>query len=372
MSPAILSWALKRHSKEELEKKFPKLEEWRRGESKPTLSQLERFAAATHTPFGYFFLPKPPIEPLPIPYYRTLDATSPEPSDDLLETVRTMTARQDWLHDYLKDQGAEKLDFVSSITLSTDTEEAGKSIRAKLGIADHWSSNFKQWTEALKDLVTKLEELGVFVVSNGVVGNNTHRSLDPKEFRGFVLVDDLAPLIFVNGADSKAAQMFTLAHEIAHIWLGKSAAFDLRDLSPSNDATELKCNAIAAEVLVPRQILLQMWQSSKKRPTFEELAKYFKVSQIVAARRVLDLKLISKNEFLQFYRNYLEQDSLSSAASKTGGGDFYATQNQRIGKRFALTVFSAVRQNKLLYRDAYRLTGLTGKTFDSYFDRLLK
>ena len=130
------------------------------------------------------------------------------------------------------------------------------------------------------------------MVVNGIVGNNTHRKLDPEKFRGFVLVDDYAPLVFVNGADSKAAQMFTLAHELAHLWFGSSAAFDLRELQPADDETERACNRIAAELLAPEHELRDAWTAALQSPNrYQVLARQFKVSELVAARRLLDLGL---------------------------------------------------------------------------------
>lgn len=156
-----------------------------------------------------------------------------------------------------------------------------------------------------------------------------------------MLVDDYAPLVFVNGADGKAAQMFTLAHEIAHVWFGSSAAFDLRQLQRALDETEQACNRVAAEFLVPAEELRDAWGHVRNRPDrFSALALRFKVSEIVAARRALDLGLVSKNAFFAFYEDYQDQ-WLDAARKKQAGGDFYANQNLRIGRRFAEAVVRA-------------------------------
>src|SRR5258708_21057731 len=100
------------------------------------------------------------------------------------------------------------------------------------------------WTEALRRFIEQADALGVLVMVNGVVGSNNRRKLDPQEFRGFALADNLAPLVFINGADSKAAQMFTLAHELSHIWLGLSAVpHPQPSLVPEHDA-ERCCNLV--------------------------------------------------------------------------------------------------------------------------------
>ena len=211
-----------------------------------------------------------------------------------------------------------------------------------------------------------MEAAGVLVVVNGIVGNNTHRKLDPNEFRGFVLVDDYAPLVFVNGADAKAAQMFTLAHELAHVLLGSSAAFDLREMRPADDPVELACNRAAAEFLVPADQLRRIWPSMRGAPEpFNAAARRFKVSALVAARRALDLELVATNDFLTFYREY-QRDERRATARRPEGGDFYANQNFRVGRRFASTVVRAAREGRLLYSEAYNLTGLYGDTFERY------
>lgn len=372
ISDTMLRWALDRSGSPELiGGKFPKLDEWLTGERQPTLRQLETFAKATSTPFGYLFLTQPPEERLPIPHFRTIGEESMQPpSPDLLETVHTMQRRQAWMRDYLIEEGYDPLDFIRSVRIEDELESISRKMRASLGFSERWAANQRTWTDALRELRRRMEQVGITVVVNSIVGNNTHRKLDPAEFRGFVLADERAPLVFVNGADGKAAQMFTLAHELAHLWLGRSAAFDLRELQPADDETERACDRIAAEFLIPGAELRNMWPDVRHDPDpYQTIARKFKVSVIVAARRALDLEVISNDEFLDFYHGYQKRERRKSAPSQDGG-DFYASQNLRLGQRFAETVIRAARQGKLLYREAYRLTGLRGKTFDRYAEHL--
>src|SRR6266851_9887673 len=371
VSGSVLRWALERSGKHAsaFRGKFPKLQEWLEGQSQPTLRQLEAFARTTQTPFGYLFLAQPPEERLPIPHFRTLSERHPHrPSPNLLETVQSMERRQAWVRDYLIGEGQEPLRFVHSVKLSDEPHYIAGEMRGVLSLAPAWAAEQATWTDALRVLQRRIETARILVVVNGIVGNNSHRKLDPSEFRGFVLVDEYAPLVFVNGADAKAAQMFTLAHELAHLWFGSSAAFDLRDLQPANDETERACNRVAAEFLVPAQELQDFWTSiTQSSDPFQALARRFKVSELVAARRALDLALISQADFRDFYQAYLRNERRRVIKGQSGG-DFYANQNYRIGRRFAETVFRATREGKLLYREAYQLTGLHGKAFERYAD----
>jgi len=363
----VLRWAVHRSGLElaDLEQRFPRIRQWAVGESHPTLRQLESLAKATLTPLGFFFLAEPPEERLPIPHFRTIqDDSIGKPSPDLLETIQMMQRRQTWMRDFLTDQGQREMPFVKSARLDETPTSVANRIRRTLAFDSGWAAKQRTWTDALSALREGIEDAGILVAVNSIVGNNTHRTLDPDEFRGFVLSDEYAPLVFVNGADFKAAQMFTFAHELAHIFFGSSAAFDLREMQPADDPMEQACNRVAAEFLVPERELRRIWPSVDTQPDrFEGIARRFKVSKIVAARRALDLNLIDKKGFLDFYRVYQSEER---GVPPPKGGDFYVNQNLRIGQRFASAVIRAVKEGKLLYSEAYRLTGLHGRTFDQY------
>lgn len=370
VQPKLLEWARTRAmlTVQDLLPRFPKLTEWEKGEVRPTLRQLEQFAKATHVPFGYLLLQEPPEEQLPVPVYRTLTTLGVQrPSPGLLQTVQTLQRRQAWMREHLTEDDEQPLAFVGSAKLEHSIEAVANHIRTELGLTIGWAQQLPTWTDALRRFREAAESAGIVVTANGVVGNNTHHKLDPKEFRGFVLIDPVAPFVFLNAADAKGAQMFTLAHELAHVWFGVSAVFDLAGLQPASNKIEIACNAIAAELLVPAQELKEAWnEASQRTKPFDALARHFKVSAIVAARRALDMNLTSKTAFFEFYEEYLEQDHQQKAAKTSDGGNFYATQNVRLGRRFAETVVHAAREGRVLYRTAYELTGLWGSTFDKY------
>lgn len=369
----MLRWALQRseNTPDSVRKKCPNIDEWLSGEKEPTLKQLEVFAKTTLTPLGFLFLEEPPKEELPIAHFRThADEEPSSPSPNLMDTVHAMQRRQLWMREYLIEQGQDPLRFVGSATRDESPASIAQRMRETLGFDHDWAAQERTWEDALRAFRQAMEDAGVLVVVNGVVGNNTHRNLDPEEFRGLVLVDNYAPLTFVNGADGKAAQMFTLAHELAHIFFGSSAAFDLRDMQPADDATEKACNSAAAEFLVPRHELLQLWGSVSDAPhRLQTIARQFKVSEIVAARRALDLKLMDRDQFLAFYHEW-QQSEWRTLSSRQDGGNFYHTQNVRVGRRFFSAVNRAAKEEKLLYSEAYQLTGLYGKTFDGYASEL--
>ena len=209
---------------------------------------------------------------------------------------------------------------------------------------------------------------GILVVINGMVGNNSRRKLDPREFQGFCLSDSVAPLIFINAADFRTAQVFSLAHELAHVFLAQSGISKLHDFAAAHSKLETFCDSAAAEFLVPEASLLGFWNRLNGTESVDKAARHFKVSSLVIGRRLLDLALIPHGQFLAI----LEASRKAAQNNPRGnrqGGSFWATQQNRIGRRFGSTVARAVKQGELQYTDGYFLTGLTSKTFEEMIDK---
>ncbi len=359
VAPELLQWAVERSGRPPAElAKFP-VAAWIEGPARPTMKQLEDFAKATYTPFGFMFLAHPPVEQLPIPDFRTFgDHQVRTPTPNLLDTIYACEERQAWYQDYAEVTGVDPVALVGSQSLSTPVETAAVALRDQLGFGLDRRVEFSNWSQAFDGLREHAETAGVLVMTNGVVGSNTYRRLNPDEFRGFALVDAMAPVVFVNGSDTKAAQIFTLAHELCHVSLGESAVSrpDLGELDSGNE-TERWCNAVAAELLVPRASIMTAYQPDQDlTEELDRLAKFYKVSTLVVLRRIADVDAMGRDQYQAAYRAELAR-VLELAGERSNGGSFYNTTPVRVSKRFARALISDTLEGRTSHRDAFRLLG---------------
>lgn len=323
-----------------------------------SFKQAEKLANVTHTPFGYLYLLEPPQEALPINDFRTVGSEAiGHPSPDLLATLDQAQQIQSWFRDELIARGQEPLSFVGSLSQDVPIIEAANRIRQVVGFDENQQA--RTWEDALRQQIEQIENTGVLVLRNGIVGNNTHRPLSVDEFRGFALSDPYAPLIFVNARDAKGAQMFTLAHELVHIWVGVSGISNFDKTYANHHDVERFCNQVAAELLVPAAELQAQWINASARDNWlQSLTRRFKVSSLVILRRLNDSGLISPSSFQQRYQ--AEQDRFQAAATEQdGGGDFYRTQRSRLSKQFLQALIESTLEGRTPYRDALRLVGLS-------------
>jgi Zn-dependent peptidase ImmA (M78 family)/transcriptional regulator with XRE-family HTH domain len=356
---ALLTWARDRSgvAPEEVAEKFPALEEWAAGTKQPTLKQLEKFANAMRTPIGYLFLPEPPEEHLPVPDFRTMgDVEIGHASPDLLDIIYQCQQRQEWYRDYARLHREPPVPFVGTFTVGMDVAEAAAQMSAVLSFAP--GERGSSWSDAAQRLRDEADRLGILVMISGVVGSNTHRKLDPHEFRGFALADELAPVIFVNGSDTKAAQIFTLAHELVHLWLGDSGVDDADMRSSPTNMTERWCNEVAAEFLLPAASLQGVSVNRNDLTAdLQRLARHFKVSTLVVLRRLYDAGRFTQSQYGTAYTEELNRILALMEEGTSGGGNFYNTQPLRVSKRFARALIESTREGQTLHRDAFQMLG---------------
>lgn len=321
-----------------------------------------------------FFLKDPPKEDIPVLEYRTINSVNfQNPSQNLIDTISSMENIQDWMREYLINEGYDKLSFVGSLENIVDVQQIVNRIREDLNISVDWYDKSKDTWDSFKKLRQQLQKCGVLVMLNGVVGQNNHRKLDIEEFRAFTLIDEYAPLIFINSNDSYNGRLFSLVHEVVHIWLGSGdlyndAYYNNENVSP----IEKTCNEVTAEILIPNNIFTKQWLNIQEKDTIlkiELLANIFKCSNIVVARKALDKKYIDYNLYLKIVKETVKHYK-HNKGNKESGGDYYNTLATRFDNKFLLALDNSMHEGKTLFTDAYRLTNTNRVTFSKLIDKL--
>jgi Zn-dependent peptidase ImmA (M78 family)/DNA-binding transcriptional regulator YiaG len=364
----ILRWAFARSKiatdvvAEKLGTSDARVASWVSGDELPTFAQAQKLAKALQVPFGYLYLPEPPTEQLPIAEFRRLPGLSNKIDGDTYDLLLDIAYKRDWYREYRIEEGFDELEFVGRFDADNSTSLIASDIRKELGRASNsLFSTRKTHERFLDEFIKAAERVGIWVMRSGVVANNTHRPIAVEALRGFAIADDIVPLIFLNGKDSKAAQVFTFAHEIAHLWIGKSSIEfgDLSEIVPNGDQrVERKCNSIAAELLVPSDEFSKAWiKGARIEEQATDLAERFSVSRVVIARRALEQSYIDEQQYRDFFAS--EAARWKAQASKApGGGSYYSTIPSRNGKTFTSAVAREAAIGRLMYREAGQLLGV--------------
>lgn len=367
IKPEVIRWAYNRvHIPGAIPAKYKKWLEAGGGAVRMTDQQMRDFARFVGVSPATLHRPSPPKEDTLARDFRTMGGKGvlSRPSVNLSATMDICQRRQRWYRDYCVVNEKPLVPFVGAANIDTMPTEVAQQMRHALAFTLDEQMQCSAWDHALTMFVEKTEAAGVLVMVNGWVGNDTSRKLNVKEFRGFALVDDYAPLIFINGQDSKAAQMFTLAHELAHIWLGASK-LDGGDAMPHTNKVEKWCDQVAAEFLVPSMVLSAQLPSDKLsndkqlENELSRLTRTFKVSRYVILRRLLDMGFLSQTRFRQLLakpKNWLnKQASKKRNPASRGGSPFHKAVIHRVSRQFAQAVVADNRQRYTSFTDAFRL-----------------
>ncbi|NAX23654.1 ImmA/IrrE family metallo-endopeptidase [Vibrio sp. V39_P1S14PM300] len=369
INPRIVTWARQRAglSEDALARKLNvknvgKVVEWESGETRPTFKQAQNIANVTNIPFGYLFLPEPPQEELPIPDLRTVaNRRTDEVSVDMKEIIRQVMLKQEWYRDYLIKLEAPYLPFIGKYCVKDSVFDVAQDIRKTLNVPLPQKGS---WEEYHRTLLKGAEAARILVMRSGIVGNNTRRKLQVSEFRGFAISDDIAPVIFINSSDAPTARLFTLIHELAHLWIGSSG---ISDLEHSHAKEEKFCNAVAGEFLVPQEAFYRIWNHQVSLvANLTEINAQLHVSKLAAAKRALDCRVIDAETYWEYYRA-----ELNAFRNKKGGqGNFNVNAGAKNSKLFSSAVVAEALSGRMLLRDASNLLGIKPNNIKTYARKL--
>ncbi len=375
----VLKWARERRNITEnavakrLGTSVDKVRSWETnaGDDHPTIRQAQNIAGFLNVPLGYLFLSDPPTLSVEIPDLRTI-AGGPvqNPSPEFIDHLYDLLRKQSWLREYRQSQNMAPLPFINRFPPGTSVDVIAEDICQVIGIDAEARRATTNWDAFLTALVRKAEAVGILVMRSSIVESNTHRQLSVEEFRGFAITDEIAPVIFINSRDAKVAQIFTLAHEVAHLWIGKSGVsnqnYALRPDQQVN-AIDRLCDKVAAEVLVPRADFINRWNAEETAHNIQALAAHYRVSRFVVLRRAYDLQVISEEEF----RNYYDEFRGDYHEPSRERGNFYNLFLARNSSTVTYAVLTATYEGRMSRLEAASLLNVRAETVDKARKKLL-
>ncbi len=349
---------------------------WEHGNLYPTLRQARDLAKFLNIPFGYLYLSSPPIERTPLPDFRTVGNKTPKKlSLEFRDTLNDVFLKQEWYREYLREDRRNRVDFIGKFSVENDSDEVASDIRRILGLDDSLRAEASTWEDFLSRLIQNCELKGILVFRNSVVGSNTHRPLAVKEFRGFNIADDLAPVVFINTRDSKTAQIFTLVHELVHLWIGKSGISNSNLKTRTSDPAsrvERFCNTTAAEVLIPAAGFSDKWdQTVDVDENLRLLSREYKVSPAVVLRRAYELDVIEYAAYVRLLKREEARWRRRREDKKEGGNIQYLVLS-RNSSSLARALIAEAIEGRVTSRDAARMLGVGADVIEKLGDKLAK
>ena len=333
------------------------------------MTQARKMSQVYRRPLAAFYLPQPPNDFPLLKDFRTVEGKSPKYSTPLVFLMRQIQERQIWLKKYLKEQGHKPLKFIGSFNRQSSPKKIAKDIIKTLwGSEQKYSqiisknrpidSFFKKW-------VHQCEEKGIFISKASNL--NSHNKILVTEVRGFVISDEYAPFIFINSADSSNAKLFTLLHELAHLWINVSGIpdhFSMNWKSNNISSTEFLCNQTAGEILIPEKDIKsysKIQELTQVEEFIEEHSKKFPVSRLTFLVRLKSFSLLSDTNFKKMKEKYRKDFKLQEIKNKKkmkdseGGPNANLLKIRSNGESFTKIVTFSYKEGLISGRDASNL-----------------
>lgn len=353
ITPKVLKWAREssKISLEEAASKLkidaPKLKDWEEGRTQPTIRQAKILAKAYKRPFALFFLPEIPLDFQPLQDFRKKG--SKKLSTASIFIIREIRQKQSWISEINQENKEAKVPFVGRFSLSDNPEMVAKDILQMLEI-DPLNYTFPN---PINEWINKAESKGIFVSRTSFI--HSRLKLDSQEFQGFAIADPYAPFIFINSDDWSAPQLFTLVHELAHLWIGKSGISNEVENNSmtkgSNHPVELFCNKVAANALMPKEFMIslekELFVSSEG---IYKIVRDLGVSMFAFLFRAYKMELISRNKYFLLkseaekgFNEFLkkEREKKDKQKEKKGGPSPYLLRVNKNSRLFTQIVLDA-------------------------------
>lgn len=328
-----------------------KFKEWENGEDFPTIRQAQTLAKAYKRPFAIFFLPDVPMDFQPLQDFRK--AGSKELSTSSIFIIREIQQKQAWISEVNEENNDNQIAFIGKFSIKDNPVIVAQDILNTLNINPlNYNSN-----NPILEWIDKAESKGIFISRTSFI--HSRLKLDSNEIQGFAIADNYAPFVFINSDDWNAPQLFTLVHELAHLWIAETGISN--DIEPSIKNTsdynpiELFCNEVAANALMPKEFMdnLEIKTFDNTKEVFKN-AKTIGISSFALLVRALNLNIISlaayKNlkhlaeiEYKEFLRREEEKIIRQKEKEKHGGPNYFLLQLNRNSRLFTQTVLDAFR-----------------------------
>ncbi|ADB42129.1 XRE family transcriptional regulator [Spirosoma linguale] len=346
-----------------------KLDEWENGISQPTIVQAQSLAKLYKRPFAILFLPNIPTDFQPLQDYRK---NADELSTASIFIIREIQERQAWISEFYQENGEAPLPFVGKFSIRDSSDTVAADILKTLEIR----SPYYQTSNPVKEWVDKAEAKGVFISRSSFI--HSRMKFDSDEIKGFAIADEYAPFIFVNTEDWKAPQLFTLVHELAHIWIGQSGVSNESDLElklkHQIHQVEAFCNEVAAAALMQNESMNRLNRNVfKSQVELFTTAKNWGVSSFALLVRALHMNLISTQEYNNSkaqadsaYKQYLVREEAKRESQKKdtdGGPSYYQLQLNKVSPHFTRFVLEAYRSGMIPPTQASSLLNVKTNNF---------
>ena len=338
----VLEWARRRAglTVADLTANFRNYADWEAGEGGPTYGQLEDLANKLKVPVAVFFFPHPPATPQIEETFRTLpDAAIDELPSKMRLALRKAKAFQLNVSELCGGVNpAERLiTWDLTFTVGQSVEDMAQGVRDYLGITLEAQRAWASSDDALKNWRSVLQDVGIFTFKD---------AFQAPDYSGFCLNDRVFPIIYVNNTTAKNRQIFTLFHELAHLLFDTSGIDSYRELqtnSADSRRIETKCNAFAAEFLLPAAEFARARQGmAATAQAAEQIAAQYHVSRESVFRRFLDADEITAGVYEAAARRWAKDHREGG-----GGGNYFNTKLAYLGRAYIGIALSAFHQNRI-------------------------